>query len=372
MAQRQHGLQRPFDSHQVGSWVLIGCFLGLFYGLYLPLHLNTAAGIALIALYSASAGSALVFGFLTTHTDAADPAVIAKRVGPPTVSGPGAGINYCYLCEVGVAKRTRHCRRCDKCVAIFDHHCPWVNTCIGEGNYRYFLAMLAAVGAMTALQLATAVQACVGLTDSSFVRDVEDTYGGMPSAVYAVLMGLTGLAARARHPPPLFPPPRLLSLPGPSPLPSLGARRARPARPAQALAAFFLVSQLLFFHLGLIHRGVTTYEFIVAQRRKAAQQPERPSSRWQRCNDELQKNAPCLSMCQLCCEEAMQKRAARRKQASVRPRPVSGTQMSSLPQRPGTSKRMSGSAPSSASDAPPGSARRGNGAASSAPSPAPA
>ncbi|EOD40405.1 hypothetical protein EMIHUDRAFT_428789 [Emiliania huxleyi CCMP1516] len=333
MAQRQHGLQRPFDSHQVGSWVLIGCFLGLFYGLYLPLHLNTAAGIALIALYSASAGSALVFGFLTTHTDAADPAVIAKRVGPPTVSGPGAGINYCYLCEVGVAKRTRHCRRCDKCVAIFDHHCPWVNTCIGEGNYRYFLAMLAAVGAMTALQLATAVQACVGLTDSSFVRDVEDTYGGMPSAVYAVLMGLTGLAA---------------------------------------LAAFFLVSQLLFFHLGLIHRGVTTYEFIVAQRRKAAQQPERPSSRWQRCNDELQKNAPCLSMCQLCCEEAMQKRAARRKQASVRPRPVSGTQMSSLPQRPGTSKRMSGSAPSSASDAPPGSARRGNGAASSAPSPAPA
>jgi len=333
MAQRQHGLQRPFDSHQVGSWVLIGCFLGLFYGLYLPLHLDTAAGIALIALYSASAVSALVFGFLTTHTDAADPAVIAKRVGPPTVSGPGAGINYCYLCEVGVAKRTRHCRRCDKCVAVFDHHCPWVNTCIGEGNYRYFLAMLAAVGAMTALQLATAVQACVGLTNSSFVRDVEDTYGGMPSAVYAVLMGLTGLAA---------------------------------------LAAFFLVSQLLFFHLGLIHRGVTTYEFIVAQRRKAAQQPERPSSHWQRCNDELQKNAPCLSMCQLCCEEAMQKRAARRKQASVRPRPVSGTQMSSLPQRPGTSKRMSGSAPSSASDAPPGSARRGNGAASSAPSPAPA
>lgn len=32
---------------------------------------------------------------------------------------------------------TEHCRPCNKCVSGFDHHCKWLNTCIGDKNYKW-------------------------------------------------------------------------------------------------------------------------------------------------------------------------------------------------------------------------------------------
>ena len=49
---------------------------------------------------------------------------------------------------------SKHCRTCGKCVQNFDHHCKWLNTCVGKKNYRFFLILMGAVAIMTTLSFA--------------------------------------------------------------------------------------------------------------------------------------------------------------------------------------------------------------------------
>mmetsp|Transcript_33486 Transcript_33486/g.58668 ORF Transcript_33486/g.58668 Transcript_33486/m.58668 type:complete len:221 (+) Transcript_33486:884-1546(+) len=50
--------------------------------------------------------------------------------------------NICAECSVYRMPRARHCMCCNRCVEKFDHHCPWINNCIGAKNLGVFYGFL--------------------------------------------------------------------------------------------------------------------------------------------------------------------------------------------------------------------------------------
>ena len=49
---------------------------------------------------------------------------------------------FCAFCEIVRSSSTRHCVICNRCVERYDHHCPWIDNCVGVRNHNYFLALL--------------------------------------------------------------------------------------------------------------------------------------------------------------------------------------------------------------------------------------
>jgi len=45
----------------------------------------------------------------------------------------------CRKCDSLKPPASHHCSVCKRCIARMDHHCPWVNTCVGYYNQKFFL-----------------------------------------------------------------------------------------------------------------------------------------------------------------------------------------------------------------------------------------
>ncbi|CAH9115101.1 unnamed protein product [Cuscuta europaea] len=140
------------------------------------------------------------------------------------------GMFYCSLCEVEVFRYSKHCRVCDKCVDRFDHHCRWLNNCVGKRNYRKFFTLMVSALLLLILQWSTGILVLIlcFVEKKRFSVDITSKLGSSFSVVpYVMVVAVCTILAM------------LATLP---------------------------LAQLFFFHILLIKKGISTYDYIMALR----------------------------------------------------------------------------------------------------------
>uniref|UniRef100_A0A162ADN0 S-acyltransferase n=1 Tax=Daucus carota subsp. sativus TaxID=79200 RepID=A0A162ADN0_DAUCS len=139
---------------------------------------------------------------------------------------------FCTLCDSEVRKFSKHCRSCDKCVDGFDHHCRWLNNCVGRKNYITFISLMAISVLWLAIEAVVGIAVLVRcfVSRQSMEADINDKLGNRFSrAPFAAVVAVFTVVS---------------------------------------LVACLPLGELLCFHMILIRKGITTYEYVVAMREK--------------------------------------------------------------------------------------------------------
>jgi len=197
IACRRKGFQWPWHPLQVLSWVV---FLGVLadFILVFSLMVYDLPGIILSAAYGIPFLCAWMSAAYAMAVDPADPGVLAKaaviRAGGIWREGTApVEALFCSTCAVHVRKGALHCNVCDKCVDGYDHHCPWLNTCIGARNYRAFLVMVVSLTVVCGLHVAAFTYAGAQLAngDPELLHRASTTLG-LSSIGCAVVLAVSG------------------------------------------------------------------------------------------------------------------------------------------------------------------------------------
>lgn len=120
------------------------CLFQFFAYVYVALDPAIAASHAHSAYIGFSIAAVVLSTALVTFSDpgTVTPANVSLACSKYTNDGLIFFGKSCATCHFEKPARSKHCSVCNRCILLYDHHCIWVNNCIGYSNYRWFLLFL--------------------------------------------------------------------------------------------------------------------------------------------------------------------------------------------------------------------------------------
>lgn len=93
----------------------------------------------------------------------------------------GRNQRLCDKCSAYKPPRTHHCRVCKKCVLRMDHHCVWINNCVGHRNYKPFFVLVFYATMACAYSLTVII--------NSVLQKDLDFSGNLPLKIFYISFG---------------------------------------------------------------------------------------------------------------------------------------------------------------------------------------
>lgn len=108
-------------------------------------------------------------------------------------------LHLCPECLVIKTPRSRHCSVCNQCIERYDHHCPWINNCVGLKNHRSFMLFLLCLITTILTAFVGTIIELVEITEDNYLDGNSLNYSLLPEVImtnkviYVVLMWVTVL-----------------------------------------------------------------------------------------------------------------------------------------------------------------------------------